>query len=690
MEKIRFDRWVGILAVVAGAGFLGACGGGSNGGDGTGPKILTGIFSDAPVNGLTYVSSPSGYSGTTANGGQFQYLPLDTVTFKVNGMGIGTATAAAVVTPIDLVTDPLSETDSTSQKTNKVIKILQLLQTLDTDKTPANGITVKNDGSLAQKTLATLDFTSATDLALMGVTAADVVSQQNAADHFLKQMDAIGKSGKAFYFARLLKRINLSVNGSTPDSIIATRWAARQSAVVAAIQKSLDALTVNSTNSSKHGTLPGAVVKVTLPDGTPKAFVSGYYDMGSDTTLITGDEKAMVDTKYFRVGSITKTFITMTVLQLVQEGKIGLTDPLSTYFTAGELDPLGLLTGTVTETDIRGVTVQQLLTHMSGIPQTSSQSMTDKLGRNDFSSWGLQGYLNSNLDGKYSAVIGSSTTSSFGVTRSVTAPWQSQDLLNVSWNIGPSKPGSAWAYSNINYILLGMIIEKKTGNAWYTEVANRFGPNSTLGLGIGFDTSTVTGAVPSRYVSPAVQTTVPGGVANGATGYIDWYDNFSGACQTYPNCLVSTKYPVTIHPSFYGAAGALTGSVHDLYGWATAIGKTYEGSSSGALLTSTFQSTLNTALSTALNLSGATWTDMFQLIPNVLHMGLGIFANVGHRMVGHPGQVQGYDCSVWYRYDVQQPVASCANTTISGGGKIQDLVVNSINDLIDGRTEVSN
>ncbi|MBF0152546.1 MAG: beta-lactamase family protein [Magnetococcales bacterium] len=658
MKKIRFNQSVSILAVIVGAGFLGACGGGSSGSDagagGPGQSILTGVFMDAPVDGLAYVSSPSGYSGTTSGGGQFRYLPMDTVTFKLNGMGIGTGTAATVMTPLDLVTDPLQEADTTAQKNNKVIKILQLLQTLDTDKNPSNGITLKNDGSLAQKTLATLDLASATDLATLGVSAADVITQQNAAAHFLGQLDAVNKSGTAFYFTRLLKRQALSVNGVTADSMLASRWAARQASVITAIQKNLDKFTVSSTDSTKHGVLPGIVVKLTLPDGTPKTFVSGYYDMGSDTTRITGDEKSMVDTKVFRIGSITKTFTGMTVLQLVQEGKVDLTAPLSTYLS--NLDPNSLLTGaTVGLADVNTITVTQLLTHMGGIQQTSSQKMTDLKGAFDFNSWGLQGYLNSGLDNKYS---------SLGVP--VRTNWTAQNLIDISWGLGLVKPGTAWHYSNINYVLLGMIIEKVTGNPWYTEVANRFGPASTFGLTIDYST--------------VVPPTLPGGADKGATGYIDWYDNFSGACQTYPNCTLNTKYAVAIHPGYYGASGGLTGSVHDLYAWATAIGNTYEGKTSGALLSSTFGASSG-------GYKGL--TDIFELVPNVLHMGLGIFANVARRTVGHPGQVQGYDCSSWYRYDVQQPVAACANTSIAGGGKVMDLAVNPVLDLMDGKTEIN-
>ncbi|MBF0428972.1 MAG: serine hydrolase [Magnetococcales bacterium] len=642
MNKNHLNEKISALAAVGLSMLSMACGGGGTGAGGSSPvgeSTLTGVFSDAPVDGLAYVSSPSNLSGVTKNGGQFSYLPFDTVKFSVNGMGLGEGTAAAFMTPMDIVTDPL-EVDSTKTagQQNKVTKILRLLQSLDTDSNPSNGITVKNDKSLAAETLDTISLSSSTY----------TVTEETAAKHFLDELDKAGKSDKAFYFVRLAKKLGLS----TATTELNSRWTSRKTSVEAAIQKKLDALTKNSTDATKHGTLPGVVVKVTMPDNTSKTFVSGYHNMGASTSVIGTDDIAMTEDKQFRIGSITKTFVTMTVLDFMKSkgyeiSTITLGDlfggtPYSAATFKTALDPNGLLTDAKLAV-LKEVTVHKLLTHLSGIPQTSSQKMTDQWGKYDYTSWGLMGYLNSTLTGTNSATVPNSRTTVF----------TAQELIDISYNIGLEESG--WHYSNINYVILGMIIEKLSpSNPWYTEVKNRFGSTgTTLQLGIDYYSSSAT--------TPEIP--LPGGDDKGATGYIDWYGNFAGACYLTPQCVKDTKYSIKIHPSFYGAAGGLTGSVSDLYTWAGEIGKKYEDPTHPIGISAYY----------------------FEVIPNVLHMGPGMFKNIDRKLVGHPGQVQGYDCYVGYRYDVKEPIAGCTNTTINGG-KIQVVALNAIMDLIDGKT----
>ena len=60
-----------------------------------------------------------------------------------------------------------------------------------------------------------------------------------------------------------------------------------------------------------------------------------------------------------RVGSNTKTFVAVVVMQLVQEGKVGLDEPIETYLP-------GLIKGE--GIDGSKITVRQLLQHTSGLP----------------------------------------------------------------------------------------------------------------------------------------------------------------------------------------------------------------------------------------------------------------------------------------------------------------------------------
>ncbi len=111
---------------------LGSCGGGGGGASGSASSSanMTGVFSDAPVSGLSYTTS-SGASGTTNALGQFNFAAGDSVTFKVAGITLGSATpsvsanGSATITPLNLVPGAVGVNDST------VTAIGQLLGTLN-------------------------------------------------------------------------------------------------------------------------------------------------------------------------------------------------------------------------------------------------------------------------------------------------------------------------------------------------------------------------------------------------------------------------------------------------------------------------------------------------------------------------------------------------------------------------------
>ena len=81
-------------------------------------SVLTGVFVDAPVEGLTYTSSPSGRTGTTNVNGEFEYISGDTVSFAMANIDLGTAT-------------PNENKKVTVTQLPKGIQVAQLLQTLD-------------------------------------------------------------------------------------------------------------------------------------------------------------------------------------------------------------------------------------------------------------------------------------------------------------------------------------------------------------------------------------------------------------------------------------------------------------------------------------------------------------------------------------------------------------------------------
>ncbi|ABP54496.1 Serine-type D-Ala-D-Ala carboxypeptidase [Salinispora tropica CNB-440] len=130
-----------------------------------------------------------------------------------------------------------------------------------------------------------------------------------------------------------------------------------------------------------------------------------------------------------RIGSITKTFVATTVLQLVDEGRLGLDDPI------GELLP-EIVSGE------RGaeVTVRMLLNHTSGIGN----------------------YTNAMLD-SYAAINQMQVTTYAPV-----------ELVAMGLAMPPTNaPGAEFSYSNTNYILAGLLIESITGNPAAAEVQQR-------------------------------------------------------------------------------------------------------------------------------------------------------------------------------------------------------------------------
>ncbi|MGN6479167.1 serine hydrolase domain-containing protein [Luteibacter sp.] len=111
----------------------------------------------------------------------------------------------------------------------------------------------------------------------------------------------------------------------------------------------------------------------------------------------------------FRIGSITKTVTAATVLSLVRQGKLSLTDPLSKFlpnFPGGA-----------------GITIAQLLSHTAGISDAWDVDPTRVLD-----------------------------------TKTLVTLIAKQPL--------DFKPSSEWRYSNSGYILLGAVIEKVTGYPW--------------------------------------------------------------------------------------------------------------------------------------------------------------------------------------------------------------------------------
>lgn len=134
----------------------------------------------------------------------------------------------------------------------------------------------------------------------------------------------------------------------------------------------------------------------------------------------------------FRAGSITKSLVATVVLQLAGEGRAALDDPVERW-----------LPETVPGGD--RITVRHLLQHTSGIADYG------------------ESHRFRGLYGTTEAVVG---------LRHRT--WTVPELLAfVAGEPLLFAPGSHWAYSSTNYLLLGLVVERVTGNSYGTEVGRR-------------------------------------------------------------------------------------------------------------------------------------------------------------------------------------------------------------------------
>ncbi|MEV4254460.1 serine hydrolase domain-containing protein [Spirillospora sp. NPDC049652] len=130
----------------------------------------------------------------------------------------------------------------------------------------------------------------------------------------------------------------------------------------------------------------------------------------------------------FRAGSVTKPFTATVVLQLVAEGRVGLDDSVEHWLP-------GLIKGGAGD-----ITVRELLNHTSGLPDPVGALVDDD-----------------------------------GLPRDRWRTWTLAELARLSNALprDPNPPGTHYSYSNNDYILLGMIIEKATGRSFRTEITRR-------------------------------------------------------------------------------------------------------------------------------------------------------------------------------------------------------------------------
>ena len=298
------------------------------------------------------------------------------------------------------------------------------------------------------------------------------------------------------------------------------------------LQKTLD-------EQMEKYSIPGAIVGMWFPgigDWTTSVGVNNF-----------GGEKIPDKDVRVRIGSVTKSFTATTVLQLVDEGRLSLDDPLSRW----DLKVPGA----------EGITVRQLLNMTSGLfNYTDLPEFWEAVGKDRLAEWSPQSLV---------------------------------DLAVANPPVFP--PGKEYMYCNTNYILLGMIIERVTGRTAAEEITTRLIDrlnlkNTSFPMDSGIREPYLHGNAPSE------------GEEDGSVVLEDL-----SFCS----------------PSPYWTAGGMISTLDDLKIWIQAI-------MTGEVLSPAMHAE-------QLNFSA----------PNTESYGLGVM-NGGGAMIGHSGEVPGYNSSMYF------------------------------------------
>ena len=175
---------------------------------------------------------------------------------------------------------------------------------------------------------------------------------------------------------------------------------AKQPAYAAKLSQSLPA-------AMKANAIPGTVVLIDSPSKGDWSATFGTAEIGKQVPMKMGD--------LFRIGSNTKTMTSTVILQLVEEGKLKLSDPIAKFVG-------GVPNGTK-------ITIRELAEMRSGLY-----------------SYSFARGFNATLD------------------KNPKKAWKPAELLKIAFSHKPNfAPGAEYEYSNTNIVLLGVVIEKLTG-----------------------------------------------------------------------------------------------------------------------------------------------------------------------------------------------------------------------------------
>ncbi|MER7735234.1 serine hydrolase domain-containing protein [Streptomyces erythrochromogenes] len=336
--------------------------------------------------------------------------------------------------------------------------------------------------------------------------------------------------------------------------------------------------------------LDDAITAAMREAGIPGVGVGLWID-GDDSyvrSFGTSDKTTGVPIKtdmHTRIGSVTKTFAITGVLQLVDDGKVRLDAPISTY-----LD--GVPGG-------EKITVRQLAEMRSGL-------------------------YNYTEDPRWMAALKADPYRS----------WTPQQLLEIAFrHPADFAPGARWEYSNTNTVLLGLLVEKVSGQPLHAYLEQEVFEPADLD-----STSLPTGA---EITSP----------------YVHGYTNFTPDGAT----VDASQW----NPSWGWAAGAMISTIDDLHSWVPTLvsGRLPDGDRM---------------------LEPATQAQRLRMLPTGhpgVRYGLGIADIAG--WIGHNGELPGYETIAVRLPQDRATMVIVVNSDVDGKfGSLSSLIANAVTEIV--------
>lgn len=207
---------------------------------------------------------------------------------------------------------------------------------------------------------------------------------------------------------------------------------------------------------------PGVAVGIWIPGEGNYVAIRGVDDVATRRPMRADD--------YFRIGSITKTFTVTVLLQLADEKKLGLDDPVAKY---AMFVPNGA-----------NITLRMLANMTSGLFNYTEDDAWVTAAFSDFQ-----------------------------------RTWTPRELVDVGLAHPPYfAPGKGFHYSNTNTVLLGMIIEQVTKK----PIAQLFGEKIIIPLRLAHTMWPTTSALPPPYAHGITEQTLDHKVADATNRNPSW------------------------------------------------------------------------------------------------------------------------------------------------------------------------